>query len=137
MYSVYGCDICGWPCIYIHTWYKCVFCVYLFTLNTHPDSPLVGPGGIGLQNPHLSQAARSGPVISPDITITSLSVCNFCIYLSTYIFTGLPQYSEIRLCSCAMPEVGLGSSQTDRDLWVGGRLAAGITESPVCSELPY
>lgn len=90
-----------------------MFCVHLFTLNIRPASQPVGLGGTGLQNLHLFQAVRSGPVISPDITIMSLSVHNFCIYLSTYIFKGLLQYSELRLCSCALPEVGLGSSQTD------------------------
>lgn len=97
----------------VYTWYICVLCVHVFTRNTCSASKLVGPGGMGLQHPHLSWAVKSGPIFSPNITIMTPSVCNFCIsYLSTDFLTGLSQYSQLRLSSCVMSEVSLGSSQT-------------------------
>lgn len=130
MYSVHGCDLCGWPCIYIHTWYICVLSVHVFTGSTCSASQLIGPGAMGLLHPHLSWAVRSGPMLSLNITIMSSSVCNFCIsYLSTDFLTGLSQYSELRLCICAMSEVGLGSSQAAAKPLGGREFAARITES--------
>lgn len=105
--------------------------MHAFNRNTCLASQLVGPRGMGLQHPHLSWAIRSGTTFLPKVTSISPPICNFCISsLSTDFLTGLSQYSELRLGSCAMSEVSLGYSQTGANLWVEERLAAAITESP-------